>query len=299
MKKTHSTSETAFLKRRRTEWIKHAVILGILCIELLPFYMMLQISVKDNVTFLQNPWFPPNPFIPDQSLNPDTDTSSWRFSNYIAAAKLIVPYVANTVFVAVLSAVGTLFLAVMGAYYFARYKMPFSGVLWAVFLILLLMPSIANIVPLFNLLIKFNLLNTLWALVIVHTAGGQAFNIFILRHFIEEIPKDLFEAAEIDGASHWQQMTKIVVPLSGPIIGTLAIFILINSWNEYLLPLVIMRDKELFTLGVGLIYLDGEYVKKWGMIMASFTVAAIPLIIVFLFTMKLFIRSLGSGALKG
>lgn len=295
----HSTSKRAFRKRRRGEWIKHLVILGMLGIELLPFYMMLQISVKDNTTFFQNPWVPPNSFIPDQSLNPEIDTSSWRFSNYIEASELILPYVANTIFVAVLSAVGTLSLAIMGAYFFARKKMPFSGLLWWVFLFLLLMPSIASIVPLFSLLTHFNLINTLWALIIVHTAAGQAFNIFILRHFIEEMPKDLFEAAEIDGASHWQQMTKIVIPLCRPIIGTLAIFILINSWNEYLLPLVIMRDQELFTLGVGLIYLDGEYVKRWGMIMASFTLSSIPLIIVFLFTMKLFIRSLSSGAVKG
>ena len=299
MSDTSSASEAAFRLRRRNEWIKHTIVIVILCVELLPFYMMLQISVKDNTTFIQNPWLPPNPIIPDQSARPEIDTSSWRWSNYIFGTKLIVPYVANTVFVAVLSATATLFLAVLGSYFFARYQMPFSRILWGLFLILLLMPSIANIVPLFNLLKNMNLLNTLWALIVVHTAGGQAFNILILKSFIEDIPKDLFEAAEIDGAAHWKQVFHIVVPLSGPIIGTLAIFILIGSWNEYLLPLIVMRDKELFTLGVGLIYLDGEYVKRWGLIMSSFTVAAIPLIIVFLFTMKLFIRGLSSGAVKG
>jgi multiple sugar transport system permease protein len=293
------SSEGAFRSKMRAEWVKHLIVLAVLCIELLPFYMMLQISVKDNTTFIQNPWLPPNPWLPDQAERPETDTSSWRWSNYDFGVRLIAPYVANTVFVAVLSAVGTLLLAILGAYFFARYKMPFSGLFWGLFLFLLLMPSIANIVPLFNLLKHMNLLNSLFALIIVHTAGGQAFNILILKNFIEDIPKDLFEAAEIDGATHLQQVFNIVIPLCGPIIGTLAIFILIGSWNEYLLPLIVMRDKELFTLGVGLIYLDGEYVKQWGLIMSSFMVASIPLIIVFLFTMKLFIRGLSSGGVKG
>ena len=294
-----TSNESAFRRKMRAEWFKHLIVVAVLCIELLPFYMMLQISLKDNTTFIQNPWLPPNPWIPDQADRPEVDTSSWRWHNYSYGIRLISPYVANTIFVAVLSAVATLFLAVLGAYFFARYKMPFSNLLWFLFLILLLMPSIANIVPLFNLLKNMNLLNSLFALIIVHTAGGQAFNILILKNFIDEVPKDLFEAAEIDGATHWQQIVNVVVPLCGPIIGTLAIFILIGSWNEYLLPLIIMRDKELFTLGVGLIYLDGEYVKRWGLIMSSFVVASVPLIIVFLFTMKLFIRGLTSGAVKG
>jgi multiple sugar transport system permease protein len=299
MSNTLTSNESAFRRKMRAEWIKHLIVIAVLCIELLPFYMMLQISVKDNTTFIQNPWLPPNTILPDQSARPDVDTSSWRWSNYKFGIRLIAPYVANTVFVAVLSAVGTLMLSILGAYFFARYKMPFSNLFWGMFLFLLLMPSIANIVPLFNLLKKLDLLNNLFALIIVHTAAGQAFNILILKNFIEEVPKDLFEAAEIDGATHLQQVVNIVLPLCGPIIGTLAIFILIGSWNEYLLPLIIMRDKELFTLGVGLIYLDGEYVKQWGLIMSSFMVASIPLIIVFLFTMKLFIRGLSSGAVKG
>ena len=290
---------THFRQKKKLEWVKHLIVIGVLCIELLPFYMMLQISVKDNTTFIQNPWLPPNPWIPDQSAHADIDTSSWRWSNYDFGIRLIAPYVANTVFVAVLSASGTLFFAIMGAYFFARYKMPFSSVLWGLFLFLMLMPGIANIVPLFSLLKGMHLLNTLWALIIVHMSGGQVFNMFVLRNFMEDIPKDLFEAAEMDGATHFQQIRHIVIPMCAAIIGTLSIFIFIGSWNEYLLPLIVLRDKELFTLGVGLIYLDGEYVKRWGLIMSAFFVASVPLIIIFLFCMKLFVRGLSSGAIKG
>lgn len=165
-------------------------------------------------------------------------------------------------FVAVTGTVASLFVALMAAYFFARYRMPLHGFLWSAFLLLMLMPSVANIVPLFSLLKSMNLLNTLWALIIVGVAGGQVFNIYVLRNFIEDIPRYLFEAAEMDGASHFQQLIHIVIPMSGPILGTLAILSFLNMWNDFLLPLIVLRDEELFT-------------------------------------MKLFVRSLSSGAIKG
>lgn len=271
---------------RRRDWPKHAFIALVLGIELLPLYMMWQISLKDNAGFIQNPWLPSNPL-------------EWQWSNYAFAAKLILPYVANTVFVAVSGTIASLALALGGAYFFARYRMPFSSVLWSAFMVLMLLPGIANIVPLFSLLKELSLLNTLYALIVVGVAGGQVFNIFVLRGFIEDLPRDLFEAAEVDGAGHLQQIVTIVVPMSGSIIATLAILAFLGKWNEFLLPLIVLRDKELFTLGVGLIYLDGEYVKQWGQIMAAYFLAAIPLIILFLFTMRLFVKGLSQGAIKG
>ncbi len=277
---------TAVKSKKTSDLPKHLVVILILAIELLPFYMMMQISVKDNSTFLNNTWLPSNPV-------------SWLWSNYTAALATVLPYVANTVVVAVSATICGLFISLLGAYFFARYKMPGHGVLWAVFLVLMLLPGVANIVPLFALLKTMGLLNTLWALIILGVAGMQVFCIYVLRNFIEDIPRDLFEAAEMDGASHFQQLMNVVIPMSGPIIGTLAILTFLGTWNDFLLPLIILRDPELFTIGVGLIYLDGEYVKEWGKIMAAFFVASLPLIVIFLFTMKLFVRGLSSGALKG
>lgn len=271
---------------KKSDWPKHLLIWLILAVELLPLYMMLQISMKDDAIFLDNTWLPSNPL-------------TWMWENYIFAVNLVLPYVANTVVVAVSATVGTLSLALLGAYFFARYKMPFSGVLWSLFLLLMLLPGVANIVPLFALLKQLNLLNTLYALIIIGIAGGQVFCIYVLRNFIEDIPKDLFEAAEMDGASHFNQLRNVVIPMSGSIIGTLAILTFLGQWNDFLMPLIVLRDPELFTIGVGLIYLDGEYVKQWGKIMAAFFIASLPLIIIFLFTMKLFVRGLSSGALKG
>lgn len=320
--------------RRRRDGSKHLVIWLFLAVELFPLYMMLQVSFKDNAEFIRNPWLPTAPmqvtetWMAEAGVEPRLtqrvaswgevftgvsddpsgtrldasrtwDWSGYHVSNWSFGFKVILPFVANTLFVAVTGTACAIFFALLGAYFFARYKMPFSGVLWSAFLVLMLMPSVANIVPLFVLLKDLSLLNTLIALIVVGIAGAQVFNIFVLRGFIEELPRDLFEAAEMDGAGHFQQLRNIVVPMSGPIIGTLSILAFLQKWNDFLLPLVVLRDRDLFTLGVGLIYLDGEYVKQWGQIMAAYFIASIPLIIIFLFMMRLFVRGLSSGAVKG
>lgn len=330
-----SALKDAVGSHRQKDWSKHLVLLAFILIELFPFYMMLQVSFKDNASFIQSPWTPTPPFrvtethrAPDgeplvkqrvatwgevfsgaprapradpsyQGADLRFDLGVYQVSNWGFGLKLIGPYIANTVFVAVSGTLVSLFLSILGAYFFARYKMPFSGLLWGAFMLLMLLPGVANIVPLFTLLKDLSLLNTLWALIIVGVAGGQVFNLFVLHNFIEDLPKDLFEAAEMDGASHFKQIVHVVIPMSGPIIGTLAILSFLAKWNDFLLPLIILRDKELFTLGVGLIYLDGEYVKQWGQIMAAYFIASIPLIVIFLFCMRLFVRGLSAGAIKG
>lgn len=277
------------VKRRRTtagRGLMHAVIALVLGLELVPLYMMLQISFKSNDMFAANPWLPPF-------------EGPWLWRNYLEAAEAVLPYVANSVFVSVLTVFGGMAFALFGAYFFARFEMPFKRTLFLVFLALMAMPSVANLVPLFNLLKGMGLMNTLWAIIIVGVAGAQAFNIFVLRNFIEDLPRELFEAAEMDGASHFQQAVRIVLPLCGSIMGTLSILLFIREWNEYLLPIIILRDKELFTLGVGLIYLDGERVKQWGEIMAAYTLASLPLIVTFAFSMRLFVKGFAMGAVKG
>jgi multiple sugar transport system permease protein len=331
-----SGPSTSLPFRRRSLWSNHWIIWTLLIVELFPLYMMLQISFKDNASFLQNPWLPSPPFsvtenfvsaVGNSAESPPVknrvatwsevfsgakpsdpsavvvekrfDLSVYQITNWRFGAKLIGPFIVNTVFVALSGTLATVGLALLGAYFFARYRMPLSGVLWPAFLILMLLPSVVNLVPLFMLLKDLSLLNTLVALIVVGVASGQAFNILVLRGFIEDLPKDLFEAAEMDGAGHFQQIFHIVIPMSGPIIGTLSILAFLGKWNDFLLPLIVLRDKDLFTLGVGLIYLDGEYVKQWGQIMAAYFIAALPLIVIFLFCMRLFVRGLSAGAIKG
>jgi multiple sugar transport system permease protein len=146
---------------------------------------------------------------------------------------------------------------------------------------------------------KKDLLDTPSAPILVGASGGQMFAIFVLRNFIADVPRDLFEAAEIDGASHFQQLRVVVAPLVGPILGTVGVMQFISMWNEFVLPLIIMCDHARLPVMVQLLRMSGEYVKFWGPLMAGYAIASIPIIILFIFCMKLFVRGLAEGAVKG
>jgi ABC-type glycerol-3-phosphate transport system permease component len=290
-------SELAFLRatdpRRRlrrkvasglVRLAKHLAIWIVLALAFLPLYLMLIVSVKSNTQFYEAP---------------ATVTAPYHWENWTAAWESVTPTVANSLFIATTSTVATLIFALGAAYFFARLRMPMSGLLWNAILVLMMMPAIANLVPLFRLLKDMNLLNTISALIIVGASAGQVFAIFVLRSFVADIPQDLFEAAEIDGASHLQQVRMIVVPLSAPIVGTIAVMQFIASWNDFVLPLIIIRDHARLPVMVQLLRMAGEYIKLWGPLMAGYTIASIPIIILFVFSMKLFVRGLTEGAIKG
>ena len=263
---------------------KHSYIWLVLAFAFLPLYLMIIVSLKDNQQFY---------------LVPAALTQPLHWENWRTAWEMITPTLANSLYISISSTLVTLGLALCGAYFFARLRMPASGFLWNALLLLMMMPAIANLVPLFTLLRDMSLLNTLAALIIVGASGGQIFGIFVLRNFISDVPQDLFEAAEIDGANHFQQMRNIVIPLSGPILGTVGVMHFISAWNDFVLPLIVMRDHARLPVMVALLRLAGEYIKLWGPLMAGYAMASIPIIILFIFSMKLFIKGLTEGAVKG
>jgi len=263
---------------------KHGVIIGVLMFSILPLGVMLCISFKNNGQFYSDMVYPTFPL---------------HWENWGVAWNLTKDFMVNSLVVAIASTFLGVLGALSGAYFFARLRMPGANLLWALMVLLLMMPTISNLVPLFNLLKSMSLLNSLLGLTLVSCAAMQAFAIFILRGFIENIPGELFESAEIDGASHLQQFLNIVVPLSGPIVGTIAVTGFINAWNDYILPVVCLRDQELYTVTLGLTRLNGSYLKEWGPLMAGFTLSSVPVIILFVFSMRLFIRGMTEGAVKG
>ncbi|MEI8196261.1 MAG: ABC transporter permease subunit [Phycisphaerae bacterium] len=263
---------------------KHSFIWFVLATAYLPLYLMLIVSLKNNIQYYNAP---------------AVITYPLHFENWQTAWEAVIPALANSIFITTASTVLTLLLALSAAYFFARVKVPGSTLLWNALLLLMMMPTIANLVPLFRLLISLNLVNTLTALVAVGAAGGQVFAIFMLRNFVADLPQDLFEAAEIDGASHLRQMFTIVAPLSGPILGVVGIMHAIGQWNDFVLPLIVMRDHARLPVMVQLLRMAGEYIKLWGPLMAGYALASIPIIILFVVSMRLFTRGLTEGAVKG
>jgi ABC-type glycerol-3-phosphate transport system permease component len=283
-----SRTSTSLAAERVTGWslraFKHAAIWAVLACAFLPVYLILIVSLKTNQQFYEAPGRLTEPF---------------HWHNWVAAWNIISPSVANSIFISTLGTALTLMFALSGAYFFARLRMPLSSFFWNALLVLLMMPSVANLVPLFRLLADLNLLNTLAALIIVGTSAGQIFAIFVLRNFVADIPQDLFEAAEIDGANHFQQMWTVVLPLCGPILGTVGVMHFISEWNEFVLPLIVIRDADSLPVMVQLQRLAGEYIKFFGPLMAGYAIASIPVIILFTFSMRLFVKGMTEGAIKG
>ena len=274
-------------RQRLKEACKHGLVWFVLFFAFIPFVLMFIISLKTNDQFVANPWFFDAP-------------SQWQWSNWSKAWDTVGHYIANSIVTSVGSVLLCLLLAVPASYILARYR--FVGremVYYAIMMTMFLPGGAAALVTTFDLIRNLGLVNNLMALILLSGVAGQVSCIFILRQFIEDIPKELFESAEIDGAGHVRQMWSIMLPLSGPILGTVAIMNFLGAWNDLMMPLIIMRDNELLTIPVGLMRLDGEYVKMWGEMMAGYSIAAVPLIVIFLFTTRLFVRGLTAGAVKG
>jgi ABC-type glycerol-3-phosphate transport system permease component len=163
-----------------------------------------------------------------------------------------------------------------------------------------MIPGVLTLVPAFLLVKNFGLINTYGALILPYIAGGQVFAIFILRSFIASLPEELFEAARLDGASTFQAFRHIAIPLSKPILVTIAIMNILGTWNDYVWPLVTTPDGKLWTISVGIVTFGNSFrgLESWGPMFAAFVLASIPLIVLFLFTMRYFIAGLTSGALK-
>ena len=154
-----------------------------------------------------------------------------------------------------------------------------------------------TMIPSFYILKKMGLLNTFSGLII--PAGASVYGIFLIRQFMFSIPNSLIEAARIDGCSEWYIFWKIIIPLSRPILATITIFTFLSAWNEFLFPLIILREEAKYTLPLALATLNGQFNTDWGLLMAGSVVVIIPVIIVFLLVQKHYIKGLTAGSVKG
>lgn len=272
---------------KATESLKIGYLLFVLGFAFLPLFIMIVVSFKSNQQYQANPFF----FDP---------ISEWNWSNWSFAWDTVSGFIWNSIFVSVLSTLTTISMVLLSAYALARYRFPGRNIIFYGIIASMFLPgTAATLVTLFDLLKRLNLINSLWALVLMGTNSGQIAGIFLIKQFIEDIPGSLFEAAQMDGAGHLHQIRHIVLPMSIPVISICMIMDFLGTWNNVILPLIVLRDEELLTIPVGLMRLEGEYVKEYGQMMAGFAISSIPLVIMFLFTMKTFVKGLAAGAVKG
>lgn len=209
----------------------------------------------------------------------------------------VMRWFANSVFVASAGTFSYLLLCSMAAYAFSRLQFPGRNILFFIVLSTLIIPGQVTIIPVFLLLQKLNWFNTNYALIVPGLAG--AFGVFLLRQFFLTIPKELEEAALIDGCGHATIYWRIILPLSKPALATLGIFSFLGGWNDFMLPLIATSEIEMRTLPVGLTIFLGRYSMQYGLVMATAVIATLPVLIMFLLFQRHIIRGVVLTGLKG
>jgi multiple sugar transport system permease protein/raffinose/stachyose/melibiose transport system permease protein len=265
------------------DWWKHLALIVISILLFFPFIMTLIISFKTIDQF---------------SVSPFTLTFPLHFENYREAGEVVVPYIRNSIVVSGATCFGVVLIGSLTAYVFALFQFPGKEMLYYMILILLMVPGILTIVPSFVVVRDLHLLDTRWALILPWISGGQVFAIFILRTFYQSMPKDLFEAARLDGAGELSIYLRIAVPLSQSILGVVAIFNILGTWNDFLWPLITISNDGMYPLVLGLFRFQSAYYTVWGPLMAGYVIGTVPLVILFAFTSKLFVQGLAQGGIK-
>lgn len=260
------------------------LLLGVV-ITIFPFYYMLVLATKTNAQIFS---FPPPLWFGDAfSDNLDRLLGAMPFYRNIF----------NSVFVATTATVATLFFCSLGGYGFAKYDFKHKEKFFFVMLITMMIPGLLSIIPWFIMMKKFDWINTFYPLIIPGMAN--AFGIFLMRQFMEDIPDEIIEAARIDGCSEFEIFWRIVIPMSLPGLGTLGLLTFLGSWNLYMQPLLILQESGMYTIPVALSKLGGKVDQDWGAKMVGTTLAVAPILIAFVVASKQFIAGITAGATKG
>ena len=252
-----------------------------------PFLYMLATSFKKDIFIFE---FPPK-FIPQDPTiqNYLTAITTRQFGNYFF----------NSVLVTLATTMSVVIISSMMAFVFARFRFRSKRVLTNLIRILMMLPSMTIIIPQFILASKLNLLNSLSGVILVYIAQNLPLNIFLLTGFLEQIPDEIEEAARIDGASNWDIYLKIILPLSTPALATTAIFSALGAWDEYVWAMTILNISEKRTLPVGIASFHGQFATDWGLVFAVSIIAITPIILLYIFLQKYFVKGITAGSIKG
>jgi raffinose/stachyose/melibiose transport system permease protein len=251
-----------------------------------PVLWMLLQSFKTKFELYANVWGLP------QQLFLDNYVQAWRIAR-------MGTYVFNSLIVSVGTVAIVLVLASLAGYAFARLRFAGRQVLFYAFIFSLIVPLQVTIIPLYAVVSGLGLTNTYFALILPYAAGGLPLSIFLLRAFFESVPREIEEAARIDGCSELAAFWRVVLPISGPGLATVTILQFLGAWNEFLLALIFIRNPALRTIPLGLQSFFFEYAVEWGYLFAALSMATVPVILVYVLMQRHFISGLTAGAVKG
>ncbi len=290
MQTVKTAGAATVLKRRRSsgssagQIVSYALLSLLVFLTLVPILFMLFSSLKSNAQILGSFWALPAP-------------PQW--TNYGEALSAIWRYVVNTVVYAVAGSTLVCALSAVSGYVFAKKTFPGKETLFLMMLAMMMIPGVLTLIPSYVLYNELGLTNTPWVIIVAAAAGGQIFGTFLCRSFMSGVPNELFEAARIDGAHEATVFLRIVLPLSVPILATLFIMQSVGIYNDYIWPLLTIRDSDIQVIGVGLTVFQNQFgITNMGVQFAAYALSSVPLVLIFAFGMKYYIQGMTQGALK-
>jgi len=273
-------------KARGIAW--YTMLIGLSLIFIAPLVWMLLTSIKGAGEATQVP-----PTVIPQ--DPTTEAYTTLFSGNSQTP--VLRWFANSMLAATGQALLILIVASMAAYALARMEFRGKKLLFSMIIATLFVPIFTLIIPNFLIIDRLGWLDTLWALII--PGAASAFGVFFLRQFFSSLPRELEEAAILEGANHWQIFTKVILPLSKPALATLAVISFLANWNDFIWPIYVLFSPENFTLPPGLGILQGAYTINYPVVMAGAALASVPALILFLFAQRYIIEGVSRSSLKG
>ncbi|GAA0134400.1 carbohydrate ABC transporter permease [Paenibacillus sp. YSY-4.3] len=271
-------------KMEKFDFVSNAIITLFAVLNLFPLYWLFTSSLKNSSDVVKMP--------------PDWWPKTITFSNYvdIFQNQPALRWTFNSIYVSGVTTILVIIIGSMAAYAFSKINFKFSNVIYIIFVSSLMIPKEIMIVPLFRIVQNFHMVNAYGGMIWPNVAG--AFGVFLLKGFFDTTPNALREAARIDGASEWRTFTRIMLPIVKPGIGALFILNFVQVWNDYLWQLVVGQEKLMKTLMVGTATLMQDLNPNFAYKMAGATVAAIPMLVIFVLFQRYFTSGITAGAVK-
>lgn len=276
-------SRPAWIKNLKHDWIIHITIVFGLLVAFIPIALMLLISVKNMGQFITQPLGLTVPL---------------EWSNYTIAWNVLKRSILNSLGMTTVVVLLSLFVSSLAAYAFSRFSFPGREALFWFYISVLFIPGILTFATQFTLVAGMGILDTYIVQILPYVAGAQIFQTVVLRAFFSGIPNEIIESAQVDGANWWHVFLRIVIPMSRPILATLAVMRALSFWDEWLWPLITITRWEIRPMGLQVFYLSSDIGAHTGRQMAGFVIASIPMIILFIVASKQFVEGLTSGAMK-
>lgn len=276
-------------KKKLGKLIASLAIVGLGLLFIAPLLWMIVASLKDETAIFKDMGF--SSFFPKEVT----------FDNFKAILfndqVNFFHYMWNSILTVSLIVIFGLIVNSLCAYALVKLKFPGSDIILLVIIALYVVPFESMLIPLYIVVNSFGWINTYPALIVPFIAS--AFNIFLFRQFFMGIPKELEEAAMLDGANPWQTFWRVVVPNSKPVFATAAILTFVSQWSEFMWPLIVATDKQIQTVQVGIQYLFADRTIEYGQIMAALTLTTIPVILIFIFFQRYYVQGITSSGVKG